>query len=232
MMPEQNHEQPEDDPHYRALLEQLRSSHISDTEALPLHMWLSNQASEHLQHQPISTVTKEEPISKQKKTCARLEGHASAIANQFSFLNQLYALDSALSQAFQFHQQEMASGCDFGSPAPEKWNHFRERLAADCALLATVSRTVVQNLKGIKVKKGRPSKMWRNRLFSELVARLLRLQSRSQSKCTVLATDIWSIYFPNVDIDDTQSAGKIISREKKRRKIQGQNAEKIAQFRL
>lgn len=224
MMPSVNDEVTENDFRYKMLLQQLEVSQISDTEALPLHNWLSDQASEQLQQKAISTAIGQESLIEQIKICSMLSEGASAIVKQFTFLNQLSALDTALSQAFQSNLQEVMTSSDISSPAPEKWTDFRERLARDSAVLAKAAKQALSNLKSTQVKKGRPAKDWRNRLFVELDKHLLQFQSLTRERRVALATAIWNIYFPDDEIKDSDTAGKIITREKKSRKTQGQNA--------
>ena len=224
MLPSENDEVPEDDFRCKMLLEQLEASQISDTETLSLHMWLSDQASEQLQQQAISTAIGQESLTEQIKICTMLLDGASAIAEQFTFLNQLSALDAALSQAFQSNQQEVMTSSDSSSPASEEWTDFRERLARDSAVLAQAAKQVLSNLKGTQIKKGRPTKGWRNGLFVELDDRLSQFQSLTWERRVALATDIWNIYFPDDEINDSDTAGRIITREKMSRRTQGQNA--------
>jgi hypothetical protein len=223
-MPDENDEEPEHEELYKKLLAQLKISQISDKEALPLHMWLSDQASEQVQQKAISTAIEVKSLTEQIEVCALLEKRAFAIAEQFSFLNQFSGLDSALSKAFYSSQKNVATDSDFSLPAPEKWTDFRGRLAIDSALLASTARQTLERLKGIHTKKGRPAKAWRNSQFFELVNHLLQLKSCTREECIRLATELWNNYFPDNEINDPDSAGRIISREKNTRKIQGQNA--------
>lgn len=224
MMPSENDEVPENDFRYGMLLQQLESSQISDVEAILLHLWLSDQVSERLQNQVISTAIGQESLSEQIKICTMLLESASAIAEQFTFLNQISHLDTALSQAFQSNQQLVTTSSDPSSPAPEEWTNFRERLAHDSAVLTQAAAQVLSNLKGTQIKKGRPNKGWRNMLFVELDNRLSQIPSLTWERRVALATDIWNIYFPDDEINDSDTAGRIITREKKSRRTQGQNA--------
>ena len=224
MMPPENDDVSEDDFRYKMLLQQLESSQISDVEAIPLHLWLSDQVSERIQNQVFSTAIGQESLSEQIKICTMLLEGASAIAEQFTFLNQLSPLDTALSQAFQSNQKEVMRSSAPSSSAPEEWTDFRERLARDSSVLAQAAAQVLSNLKGTQIKKGRPNKGWRNMLFVELDNRLSQIPSLTWERRVALATDIWNIYFPDDEINDADTAGRIISREKKSRRTQGQNA--------
>lgn len=224
MMPLENDELVERDFRYGMLLNQLQSSQISDDEALPLHMWLSDQVSQQLQQQAISSAIGMESLAEQIKICTMLLAGASVIEEQFTFLNQLSPLDIALSQAYQSNQQEVITHSDSSSTPPEEWTDFRERLARDSAVLVQAAKQALSNLKGTQIKKGRRTKEWRNRLFVELDDRLMQLQPLTWERRVPLATDIWNIYFPDDEINDPDSAGRIITREKKRRRTQGQNA--------
>ena len=224
MKPSENDDVPEVEFRYKMLVQQLESSQISDVEATQLHLWLSDQVSERLQNQVISTAIGQESLSEQIKICTMLLEGASAIAEQFTYLNQISPVDIALSQAFQSNQQEETTSSDSSSPAPEEWTDFRERLARDSAVLAQAAAQVLSNLKGTQIKKGRPNKGWRNMLFVELDNRLSQIPSLTWERRVALATDIWNIYFPDEEINDSDTAGRIISREKKSRRTQGQNA--------
>lgn len=224
MMPLENDELVERDFRYGMLLNQLQSSQISDDEALPLHMWLSDQVSQQLQQQAISSAIGMESLAEQIKICTMLLAGASAIEEQFTFHNQLSPLDIALSQAYQSNQQEVITHSDSSSTPPEEWTDFRERLARDSAVLVQAAKQALSNLKGTQIKKGRRTKEWRNRLFVELDDRLMQFQPLTWERRVPLATDIWNIYFPDDEINDPDSAGRIITREKKRRRTQGQNA--------
>lgn len=220
MMPPENDDVSEDDFRYKMLLQQLESSQISDVEAIPLHLWLSDQVSERIQNQVFSTAIGQESLSEQIKICTMLLEGASAIAEQFTFLNQLSPLDTALSQAFQSNQKEVMRSSAPSSSAPEEWTDFRERLARDSSVLAQAAAQVLSNLKGTQIKKGRPNKGWRNMLFVELDNRLSQIPSLTWERRVALATDIWNIYFPDDEINDADTAGRIISREKKSRRTQ------------
>ena len=226
MKPSENDDVPEVEFRYKMLLQQLESSQISDVEAIPLHLWLSDQVSERIQNQVISTAIGQESLSEQIKICTMLLEGASAIAEQFTFLNQLSPLDTALSQAFQSDQQEVMTSSAPSSSAPEEWTDFRERLARDSTVLTQAAAQVLSNLKGTQIKKGRPNKGWRNMLFVELDNRLSQIPSLTWERRVALATDIWNIYFPDDEINDSDTAGKIITREKRSRRTQGQNAAK------
>ncbi|TXI91508.1 MAG: hypothetical protein E6Q34_07215 [Burkholderiaceae bacterium] len=224
MMPSENDDIPEVEFRYKMLLQQLEASQISDVEAIHLHLWLSDRVSERLQNQAISTAIGQESLSEQIKICTILLEGTSAIAEQFTYLNQISPVDIALSQAFQSNQQEVTTSSDSSSPAPEEWTDFRERLARDSSVLAQAAAQVLSNLKGTQIKKGRPNKGWRNMLFVELDNRLLQIPSLTWEKRVALATDIWNIYFPDDEINDSDTASRIITREKKSRRTQGQNA--------
>lgn len=224
MMPSENDDIPEVEFRYKMLLQQLESCQISDAEATHLHLWLSDRVSERLQDQVISTAIGQESLSEQIKICTMLLEGASAIAEQFTFLNQLSPLDIDLSQAFQSNQREVMASSHISSPAPEKWTNFRERLSRDSAVLAKAANQVLSNLNGTQIKKGRPTKGWRNGLFVELDDRLLQFPSLTWERRVALATEIWNIYFPDDVINDPDTAGRIITREKKSRRTQGQNA--------
>ncbi|WP_147431285.1 hypothetical protein [Azonexus fungiphilus] len=224
MMPSENDDVPEAEFRYGMLLQQLESSQISDVEAIPLHHWLCDQVSEQLQNQVISTAIGQESLSEQIKICTMLLEGASAIAEQFTFLNQLSPLDTALSQAFQSNHKEVMTSSDPSSPVPEEWTDFRERLARDSAVLTQAAAQVLSNLNGTQIKKGRPNKEWRNKLLVELDNRLSKIPSLTWARRVALATDIWNIYFPDDEINDSDTSGRIITREKKNRRTQGQNA--------
>lgn len=224
MKPSENDDVPEFEFRYKILVQQLESSQISDVEATQLHLWLSDQVSERLQNQVISAAIGQESLSEQIKICTMLLEGASAIAEQFTFLNQLSPLDTALSQAFRSNQQEVMTSSAPSSSAPEEWPDFRERLARDSAVLTQATAQVLSNLKGTQIKKGRRTKEWRNKLFVELDNRLSQIPSLTWERRVALATDIWNIYFPDDEINDSDTAGRIITREKKSRRTQGQNA--------
>lgn len=226
MKPSENDDVPEFEFRYKMLVQQLESSQISDVEAMPLHLWLSDQVSERLQNQVISAAIGQESLSEQIKICTMLLEGASAIAEQFTFLNQLSPLDTALSRAFQSNQQEVMTSSAPSSSAPEEWTDFRERLARDSAVLTQAAAQVLSNLKGTQIKKGRRTKEWRNRLFVELDNRLSQIPSLTWDRRVALATDIWNIYFPDDEINDSDTSGRIITREKKSHRTQGQNAAK------
>lgn len=136
----------------------LESSQISDVEATQLHLWLSDQVSERLQNQVISAAIGQESLSEQIKICTMLLEGASAIAEQFTFLNQLSPLDTALSQAFRSNQQEVMTSSAPSSSAPEEWPDFRERLARDSAVLTQAAAQVLSNLKSTQIKKDDPTR--------------------------------------------------------------------------
>lgn len=224
MMPSRNDEVSDEDFRYKMLLLQLEVSQISDTEALPLHMWLSDQASEQLQQQTISTAIGVESLTEQIKMCAKQEKQASAIAEQFGYLNQFSSLDFALSKAFYSNQKNVATDRDYSSPTSANWTDFRDSLAINSAILADTAKQALSNLKSIQIKKGRRTKEWRNTRICELADRLLHLRSCTQEESIAATTAIWNIYFPDDEINDSDTAGRIITREKMKRRTRGQNA--------
>ena len=128
MKPSENDDVPEVEFRYKMLVQQLESSQISDVEATHLHLWLSDQVSERLQNQVISTAIGQESLSEQIKICTMLLEGASAIAEQFTYLNQISPVDIALSQAFQSNQQEVTTSSDSSSPAPRTAVNQRAKL--------------------------------------------------------------------------------------------------------
>lgn len=223
MMPLENDELVERDFRYGMLLSELQSNQICGDEALPLHMWLSDQVDERLQQLSISRAISAGPYSPMAIFCM-LEHRAGYIAQQLSFLNQFLTSDYVLANAFRADQQFVATDKSLLSPPAETWTEFRDRLARDCATLARIAEDAFANEDRLQPKKGRPAKAWRNALFVELFERLRQLQSCTRNDCVSLATDIWNLYFPDDEINDPDTASRIITREGNNQKSQGQNA--------
>jgi len=221
----------ENNRRYVRLVEELKVSRIGIEHAHALHLWLVDKASERGLHEAISNAIGVKTRENQVKLCEMLIQYSSAIAEQFGFLNQVFELDVALSQVFRANQQNMSYEIQNSRQKLKNWADFRDRLATDCTLIADMAKQVLPMLQRAPVKKGRPAKKWRNEHIVELVNRILLLRSCTREEGIELATAIWKIYRPDDGINQPETAGRIINREKRRRRTQGQNAAKIAQFR-
>lgn len=225
MNPSENTDVPEVEFRHNMLVPLLESEYISDIEALPLHMWLSDQVSHQLEKQALSNAVGQS-IAEQIKTCTKLMDSAYSFAEQFSFPNQISALDIAMSQVFRSDQQMSKLNKGSSSTSLETWIDFRERMATDSAKLLEVSRQVLSNLREIEVKRGRPTKECRSKLFSELDHRLVQISSLTRERRVALAADIWNIYFPDDVINEPETAARILSRVRNGHAGQGHISEK------
>jgi hypothetical protein len=69
-------------------------------------------------------------------------------------------------------------------------------------------------------KRGRPSNAWRNKLFTDLVHRIVEIGNNSLAKSTEVGLEVWNIYFNDNKIIEDEAAWQIIQREQQRRKLQ------------
>lgn len=218
----------ENNRRYVRLVKELKALDIGIEHAGALHLWLVDKASERGLEETISNAIGVKTRANQVKLCEMLIKYSSAIAEQFGFVNQVFGLDIALSQAFRANHQNRNYGIQ-NSPYPvEHWADFRDRLAVDCNLIADMAKQALPMLKGKPAKKGRPAKKWRNEHVVELVNRILILRSCSREDSIALATSIWNIYRPHDKIMDSDSTERIITRERRRVRTQGQNAAKTS----
>lgn len=225
MMPGENFEVAEADERYPELVNCLIAGRVSPDEAHHLHMWLVDQVNERVVRNAIETALGTETLTEQIKACTKLITYASAISEQFNFLNQVSSLESAISRTFCTIETDNSLPARSSSASRRKyWRAFRDRLEADTALLARVAERTIVELKERGSKKGRPAKTWRNNLLTELVDRLRQLGNLTQEECIDISQWIWNLYFENECIESSDTTGKIITRERNRRKNQGQNA--------
>jgi hypothetical protein len=212
MQPAANTDEVENDFRYGMLVKELTTSKIPIEEAYNLHRWLSDEAGRQLQQKAMTNSLGTQTFSQKIKTCTKLEKCASTVTEQFDFLHQFSALEFTMSQVFSSLQQGQS----------EHWRTFRERFAADMALLAQVAKQTVTEISRHEKKQiGRRPKEWRNSLVLELMNYFVKLSGQSQEECIALTHNICSLYFPDDSVDEPESIRKIVTR--KRKNMQGQN---------
>ena len=222
MKPEDNTEDAEGDPRLKKLIDELIASEIRPKEGFHLHMWLSSHADIHTLDQLIEKAVGTLSHAEQVKACANLERCASKISSQLSYLNQVSALDQAMSETYR--QLKMSCSPDLPRAGEDDWASLRSRISADAALLEVIANWTQATLESRGGTKGRKSNEWRNRLLTELVDRVGKFFGKSHEATSALAHGIWNIYFPDEDIGEPESVGKIAARERRRKKLRGQNA--------
>ena len=222
MRPPENPNDEERDFRFGMLRDELGYLGIPKSEAFGLHVWLSGLATDQLVEQAVQAAVGTQSQSRQIEACKKLEKSASVISNQFDFLNQVSSLEYILSQAYgAIVQSENRHDQTTQSDEFKEWVHFRERVASDAMRLTQIAKKSVAELEFRGSKKGRPTKDWKNDLFTELVERLLRIGCESQEERIALAREVWNLYFPDEEMDTTFAAHKTFQRVRKRRQSQG-----------
>jgi hypothetical protein len=214
---DENHNDEVSRKRFEALLTITKPSNISDDDALDLDYWLRGHVLDRLEdhrfEQFAGTQTREEQI----QLCIKLEDCASLLSSHFDFFTQTSSISIALAHAFNtiFRTRRKIS-----DPTNE-WLRFRERLNSDAATLAQVAKQTRAHLEMSNAVKGREVQTWRNKLFKELVDRMLQVSGKSQFKIIPAAYRAWNLYFTDERIMSEEAAKQIIRRSRSRQKAQG-----------
>jgi hypothetical protein len=212
-----------DDPdgqlRFQQMASQLASLEVSRVDISHLHLWMLEQRREYIIEKAIDwSAAGMQKFTEQVQICNKLKEYADFMSKQFDFLNQFSAFDAAFTKAYN---AVTLTGTERDHLSkPRELQSFRDSLRSDAELLSLVVSQTLANMEMIIRKRGRPSNAWRNKLFTDLVHRIVEIGNNSLAKSTEVGLEVWNIYFNDNKIIEDEAAWQIIQREQQRRKLQ------------